>query len=457
MQAATHPLWLLFLTSFYAITREALLTTMLVSVAVTLAALWVLVTKIAKDLIWECLLALLSMMSCAIYQYSTSGLENPLTFLLLALFVWRLSFTEKPWIPAALAGLLILNRMDLAVLIGPAVAYLLLQAHGRERVKVAIAVSLPALAWMVFSLVYYGAPLPNTAYAKLGTGYSMAMQIMQGLEYGKNFVYSDLLLAVLIATALFTALRSRHRINLLLGAGVLLYVAYIVAIGGDFMSGRFFAAPGFLALCLLAGTHAPQLLATYGKAAGLIIAAIFFALLASRLMEQPDKTIPSHGITDERRFYYSGNGLLPILKSWIATGVKPLHPWGEDGKKFREISLATRKYYVTADVNPGMPGYYGGPTVYIVDRLALTDAFLARLPAVPGARTGHYLRLLPPGYLETATYPFPITTTWELRPLLDDVVLATRAPLFAEGRWHAIWRLLHDHHTWVYNTDPYGK
>ncbi|MDH4284612.1 MAG: glycosyltransferase family 39 protein, partial [Gallionellaceae bacterium] len=427
----------------------ALLTTMLVSVAVTLAALWVLAARIAKDLVWGCLLVLLAMMSCAIYQYSTSGLENPLTFLLLALFVWRLSFTEKPWIPAALAGLLILNRMDLAVLVGPAVAYLLFQAHGRDRVKIAIAVSLPVLAWMVFSLIYYGAPFPNTAYAKLGTGYSTAMRAMQGLEYSKDFVYSDPLLAALMATALFTALRSRDRMSLLLGAGILLYVAYTVFAGGDYMSGRFFATPGFLALCLLAQSSLPQWPPKTAKIAGLIMIAIFAALLVARTQTQEREILSRNGIVDERRNNYPDTGLYPIMKKkWAGGSSSELYvrsPLRDTGK------LAAKEAGVA-----GLPGYYSGPSAHIVEYFGITDAFLARLPAFPGSRVGHYKREMPMGYVASVLDASPRTDFKELQPLLNDVTIAARAPLLAEERWTAIWRLLSGHYNWVRDSYSFG-
>ena len=58
VQVFTHPLWLLFLTPFYALTREALVTTMLVSVALSLGALWLLATRISKNVEYGCLLVL---------------------------------------------------------------------------------------------------------------------------------------------------------------------------------------------------------------------------------------------------------------------------------------------------------------------------------------------------------------------------------------------------------------
>ena len=457
VQVFTHPLWLFLLTPFYALTREAMVTTMLVSIILSLSALWLLATRISRNIEYGCLLVLAALASRAICQYSTSGLENPLTFLLLALFVWQFDRGVRSWIPAGIAGLLLLNRLDLVVLAGPIMAYMLFRADGRERAKVAMAMVFPALAWMIFSIIYYGAPFPNTAYAKLGTGYGIESLILQGFVYTKDFVLTDPLLALIISMAVYAAARSRNWPTILQGAGIVLYVAYIIIIGGDFMSGRFFAPPGFLALCLLAKMPAPRWLMKREKVAFLLSVGVLGALLATRVMEKQILNVPGSGISDERDFYYSFNGLLPVLKGWVATGNEPVHPWGQIGIERKHLAQSLGMPFVEyATVEDGMPTFYAGSSIDNVDPMALTDAFLARLPAIPGGRVGHYRRFMPPGYAETVLNPVPTTDVKILRPLLNDVTLATRAPLFADGRWGAIWRLLSGRYHWVYEYDFYG-
>jgi arabinofuranosyltransferase len=460
VQVFTHPLWLLCLTPFYALTREAMATTMLVSVVLSLGALLLLATRLAKDIEYGCLIVIAALASRAICHFSTSGLENPLTFLLLALFVWQLYQSENTWIPAGIAGLLLFNRLDLVVVVGPVLAYLLIRARGVDRVKVAVVTIFPVLAWTIFSIIYYGAPFPNTAYAKLGTGSGAGTMISHGLEYCKEFVLADPLLALIIVKAVFDSMCSRNWRTTLLGVGIILHIVYTIVIGGDFMSGRFFASPGFLAVCLLARAPAPQWLTEQTKMFTLIAATgIFTVLLVMRATEQPNYVIPSNGIADERRFYYSDNGLFPVLKKWVTTGSESIHPWGQWGLAFKFQAMAVRRPIVVVlgkDGYAGMPGYYAGPTVHMLDVLALTDAFLARLPAIPGGRVGHYQRELPPGYARTVLSSTPTTEVKALRPLLNDVTLATRAPLSAKGRWDAIWRLSSGYYSWVYEADIYG-
>jgi arabinofuranosyltransferase len=468
VQVFTHPLWLMLLTPFYALTREAMVTTMAVSVLASLGALWLLAAKIARNIEYGCLLVLLALASRSLSSFFTSGLENPLTYLLLALFVWLFDQTENAWqsgqtrqsgtvwIHAGIAGLLLLNRLDLAVLLGPILAYLLFRASGMDRVKVAVAAIFPALAWMVFSVIYYGAPFPNTAYAKLGNGFGAGTLILRGLEYTKDFALADPLLALIMVKAVFDSLRSQNWPARLLGIGIVMYVVYTIAIGGDFMSGRFFTPPGFLAFCLLARARVPDWLTKRIKVATLIAVGMIAALLVARAKEQPDLIEPANGIADEKRFYYSDNGLLPVLKKWLVTGVMPIHPWGLRGEAFKSRALAVGRPIVVLEENAGMPGYYAGPTVHILDEMALADAFLARLPALPGARVGHYKRVPPPGYAGTLFNDAPTTEVGALRPLLNDVTLATRAPLFARDRWGAIWRLLAGRYSWIYQAVVYG-
>jgi arabinofuranosyltransferase len=452
VQAFTHPLWMFCLTPFYAVTREPFFTAMLLSVVVSLSALWVLATRIASSLELGALLILACLASTALCDFSTSGLETPLTFLLIALFVWQSGKGSIIGAPI-IAGLLFLNRLDLIVLFAPALAHFFLQAKGKRRLHVIGASLAPAASWMLFSLAYYGAPFPNTAYAKLGTGLDTGVLIMRGLQYTQDFILADPLLALLIVAAVFLALRSKQWLVKSLGLGMILYLAYILKIGGDFMSGRFFAPPGFLALCLLAREPMPPLFAKWWRKIGFAGIAALAVLLGLRMTEEPlsSLAIPADGIIEERLFYYSGTGLVPVLKSRIETGDVPLTQWVQRGRELRDIAARQGAPIVVASGTIGMRGYFGGPQVHLIDELALTDAFLARLPAIPNSRVGHYRRLLPEGYAESSITNRPATSVAPLQPLLDDVTLVTRAPLFAEGRWDAIWRLLSGHYRWVYD------
>src|SRR5579862_1051812 len=91
VQAFTHPLWLFVLTPFYAVTREPYVTTLAVQAALAIATIWLLLRHAAAtaNQAWFVVAVLVS--SKAFVDFSTSGLENPLTHLLIVLFflAWR--------------------------------------------------------------------------------------------------------------------------------------------------------------------------------------------------------------------------------------------------------------------------------------------------------------------------------------------------------------------------------
>jgi arabinofuranosyltransferase len=67
------------------------------------------------------------------------------------------------------------TRIDVVLICAPVLAALALTAKrdGARARELAIAAGVgaaPILAWEAFSLLYYGALVPNTALAKLGTG-----------------------------------------------------------------------------------------------------------------------------------------------------------------------------------------------------------------------------------------------------------------------------------------------
>ena len=90
----------------------------------------------------------------------------------------------------------------------------------------------------------------------------------------------------------------------------------------------------------------------------------------------------------------------------------------------------------------GMTCWSTGEKPYWIDIMAaLSDPFLARLPARSKARVGHYERALPQGYIESLTTGKNTITDPMLAKLYNDVALATRGEIWSSARWRAIWRL----------------
>ena len=95
VQAYTHPLWMFLLALPYSVTREAYFTPLVLSILVSAAAMWLFVSRLALSSGAVLVGASVFIFSKAFVEFSTSGLENPLTHLLLAIF-FTLYWKPKP-------------------------------------------------------------------------------------------------------------------------------------------------------------------------------------------------------------------------------------------------------------------------------------------------------------------------------------------------------------------------
>jgi arabinofuranosyltransferase len=396
VQTYTHPLWMFALSAGYFLTREAYLTTIALGVLTTCIALALLI-KLAKTSGHALAALFLIGSSRAFVDFSTSGLENPLAHALIALFVWQYAVRGAGLRRlAAIGALLALNRLDSVLIIGPALLHAVVhsyRARGLRNTAIDALIGLsPCLLWELFSLFYYGFLFPNTAYAKLNTDLPVDEVVRQGVTYVLNTLAWDLPLAIAIGLALMVAFGSRRLQHALLAAGVLLYVLYVVRIGGDFMIGRFLTMPLFAAGCLVAISQLP--LAQPNQLLLFLVPFLWLSWHPDAVDSYPVGDFHRAGIADERNVFRDNTSLMLYTRG----GELPTHSWVRDGRRDRERH---RRVVVTANV--GLRGFYAGPTVHYVDTLALTDPLLARLPAVndPNWRVGHYGRNVPEGYLET--------------------------------------------------------
>jgi arabinofuranosyltransferase len=444
----THPLWLFLFSSVYAITGEAYYTAVFLGIGLTLITMLGLAVRVAPGAAAGALALVALLSSKAFVDFSTSGLENPLTHLLLIVFVLQWARRDdgpralvRLWASAALA---LVNRLDLFLLIAPALAaatVMSAQRIGRvAAIRAAVVGLTPLIAWMAFSTIYFGFPVPNTAYAKLGTGVSSLALVQQGLYFmGLGFRFDPVTLLMIAAAPAALAFR-RARSDWPLVVGVLLMVAYVIRIGGDFMYGRFLTAPFFVSLLILIRV-APRL--SWSKA-GLTAAAILVVALSAPYQpslladahfgarDPANKNLETRGIHDERRWYYPQTGLL----RQEAGAIHPNHPWAYDGLNFR---AADDRLVVRGNI--GFLGYFAGPRVHIIDPYALADPLLARLPALPNSRIGHFRRELPAGYAESVVEKRVLISDPSLGEYYRRLRLVIAGPLFSRARLKAILEL----------------
>ncbi len=463
VQAYSNPLWMLLLIPFYWLSGEIYYTATALSLAVSLAAVVAFIARFVVSGRVALLAACVLVCSKAFTDYSTSGLENPLTHLLLvvfyAVFLDRNRDPNAIWQLALLGALGAVNRLDAAVFFAPPLAYVLWNHWGRRAIRGFCVGLTPLILWELFSLVYYGFLFPNTAYAKLGTGVPLAARLARGVSYLHNSLVIDPWTFSVIVLALVIVWQKRDLGTLSLAAGVVLYLLYTVYIGGDFMSGRFLAAPFWGAVILLfhcGDFRRPATSLALFSATMLVAALVPYTPLLSGVDYAPEQADLHR---DERGKFYQNTGLLRSLLR-EEDGPFPDHWWAERARQVRGGNLQPQiipglvegmliqpamydSTIVAVWMNIGFSGYYAGPGVHIVDAIGLSDPFLARLPSRedPYTGAGHDGRIVPAGYLETIITGTDQFVDARLGKYYDALCVATRGDLFSVRRVVEIWKL----------------
>jgi len=439
VQTFTHPLWLLLLTATYFIVGNIYYATFALSFLVSAAAFWVALRNAASPAqAW--LVAGILLFSRAFIDYSTSGLENPLGHLLLAWLVVTALRQEaadepKPTTFWLIGSLLYLTRPDLVLFAVPFIVMSTLQARPFTRALRAALVGLaPAAAWTLFSLLYYGFAFPNTAYAKLGTGISRSSLANQGFVYFIDSLDKDPLTLVVIAFAIVTAVATRRPAARRAAAALALYLAYVLSIGGDFMGGRFFSAPLFVAV-LVVGWVAVQT-QRFWIGAGAVLALVASAATHISLYSDSrfdDAAIRSTGITDERGIFFRDWSLARGTRQRFRSNGWPRYTGALPAPEVEEVCGLL-----------GASGLDRGPYVHLMDVCGLGDPLLARMPAIfdDDWRIGHFKRMVPAGYEASLAANDNELTDPQLRAYYDAIRQITREPrLWSADRLRTIVRM----------------
>lgn len=449
VQAYTHPLWMLLLSAAYAVTSDLFYTTLAISYALCVLALLTVFRYLHAA--WRSALFLgLLLSSKAFIDYTSSGLEYPLSFLLLAVFYCRFFAATRIAAPPApnelvafglIASLAFLNRSDSILLyVGPLI-YLATIGWPVYRGRLALFFSValaPVALWLVFSYVYYGFPFPNTYYAKVATGIPRSLQLRQGLAYVANSINFDPFTLGLIGLAAAVAAGTRRLPEIAAAASALLYVIYTVSVGGDFMSGRFFAMPLLVAAILVVSTIERREVAL-AVGVGLVAYTIISPLAPVKTRSTYDGAWPwrlQNGIKDERGHYHQITNVL----FYAPFRTLPDHVWFREGISFRN---SADKVSVQGSI--GFFGFNAGPAKYVIDRNALSDPLLARLPVSESLYfefySGHFFRELPDGYLESRRDGRNLIVDPLIHDYYDKLLNVTAGPIFSRTRARDIWDL----------------
>lgn len=449
VQAYTHPLWFLLLSIVSFIIRNIFVATLLVSITISLITLSFFILKLARNFWLGILSIFLLSISKAYVDYSTSGLENPLSHLILLFGIY---FGIKIFHQSSFKSLLYfflccsclyLNRPDLILIFLPMICCIVIinRKTPKQLLKTILIAIIPIIIWILFSLYYYGFPFPNTAYAKLGTGIELNERIAQGLKYFLDSYERDPITLFLIAVGLilgvFQSLFTRT-----LTIGVILYLIYIISIGGDFMSGRFFTSPLLVAVVMI------SLSSTYYIVYCLIIFfSLFFGIarLDYTLFSGRDYSVTflnEYKIADERGYYFQSTGLLNLTGGVLSLNTPE---WKLSG---RSVSIICGQL--------GFTGLLAGPSRHFIDNCALTDPLLARLPAKYNKnwRIGHFYRQLPDGYLESVQKQQNLIKDPDTKNFYDVISLITQGDLNSIDRFKSIVKI-NTNRSIIKNTDKY--
>jgi arabinofuranosyltransferase len=451
VQVFTSPLHALLLAPLYWLVSDpaplpnpnrAYLASMLFSFVLSLAALLVLERRLRGPLFWPLLALLFS--SQAFVIFTSSGLETPLAYLILALF-FTAFLHGSPQRPRdvlrllLLAALGVLTRLDLALLLLPASAAVLatgLRRFGWSAARAAALAALPLALWFGFALVYYGFLLPNSFYAKVGTGVESSLLAQMGRAYlARSLAQDPITLATIGACLVASALDRRVALAAL---GSVAYVAYVVRIGGDFIGFRFLAPP-FLVCALALHTAAVSHLRR-GRvpfAAAAVLAALAYGLLIPSTPVRVHWDLPP-APGDVSHYFPASN-----LARWRPGMDFPFARFSIVSDIASCRAMQAREFTVSSIGSGGLPGFCRGPRQHFLDRVAITDPLLARLPTSSSGPflPGHLLRPLPEGYLESVVEGENRIRDPQIAAYYEKLRVVTQGPLFTRERWGAIFAL----------------
>jgi len=460
VQSYTHPLWLLVSFLLYGISHDVFYSVIVASILFTMVAAGLVVRAAGPEPRMAALAIVLIATSGAFVDYATSGLENPLLYLLLTLFILvGLNLKTPPSTRFLRLGLLTaaigLTRLDAVLILSPGLLGACWSQRPRRLAFGNLLVGLlPLVGWEIFSLLSYGSFVPNTALAKLNVAIPVATLVRQGLRYFADSLQRDPVTLWVLAISAGLALYRGSAFHRLIVAGLGLYLVYILCIGGDFMSGRFFAAPYLAAVTLLVTIASRCSHEKAARRAAITGVAVLCGLgifwPRTRWTSGVDfgqgllfsDVVRPTGIADERAYYYPTTGLLRVL-SHRSSNKKQDLPTPPYAGAVAGARFARPNETVAVWNEVGFFGLFSGDDKTVIDLWSLCDPLLARIPfRAQGAwRIGHFPRRIPLGYVESRQTGRNLLEDPGLAAVYDSLTLVTRGPLFSAARWREIWRL----------------
>ena len=443
VQAYTHPLWFFLMSGVIALTKEIFYSAILVSVLFSFLAI-LLMSKahgFEKKSSYFATFVLFITFSGAFMDYTSSGLENPLGYLLFSGLVWCFYKNHYFYLPL-LAALLFLTRYDYLFMFMPFLVFYLIQSkQWKEKILCFSISGFVVLSWLVFSLYYYGSLFPSTYYAKtVGSSDKMIDILTAAFNYYKATMTRDFLTFLpFIFCFIFIRSRFLDKKDKLVVFSVIPYLLYIFWIGGDFMQGRFSAIPFFLTAPVFIKCVFRSYKTFFVKPLRLIICALLMKMSYSFLFYKSFPIVEFFiganvygphselGILtiDERAVFFEKPFNFNSLTKQINESYRR---WGKPQKSFKSNFFCG---YL------GISGLIMGRGSHVVDYCGLSDFFLATLKPSSKIFPGHYHRRLPLGYMSTILSKGKINYICDknIREHWENVKEKTRAPPKITNLW----------------------
>jgi len=336
---------------------------------------------------WALLTMLLLGTNYSFSAYATGGLETQLQALIFTATMYLLFGVmkgERKYSTMAIISLLLsaglLTRLDSAILAAvviPIIVYQLLKEKSGMQVKVAkeLLLVIPLVAiisvWFAWKLSYYGDILPNTYYAKAGAG----VDPMMGLRYVYGFFTEYWLAPFLLLVGAAMYFKREAGLGAIFIITVL-WLAYIVKAGGDFMEFRALIPILPFVMLLIVRSVA---WASSNKAvqAALAIAILIGSLLyAVRSSESSLETVSPANAYDTESIQQLQDHLTDNSSDWGSVG-KVL---GESLQYSQQVKIAV--------LPAGAVPYFS--RLPALDMLGLSDQWVARRGVVSSTMPGHH-------------------------------------------------------------------
>jgi len=236
----------------------------------------------------------ISVSSLPIIIWSLGGLEASLFALFVTAGIWLFADAiengRSPVAAGALFALAAMTRPEGVFFFLGAVTFGLLSRISARRIRISAIIRMAALFIVIFGVyylwrfIYYGDPLPNTYYAK--SGFYAGKAFLGYVYMVKFFMAAPFILAIMLFEVVHTTIDRRWTLAIsFLVTMTVGYLGYVIAIGGDHMSGFRFVAP-IIPTCALAVYYMLRpVAASLPRYVGLLMPAGVLFLSAYQLVE----------------------------------------------------------------------------------------------------------------------------------------------------------------------------